>query len=127
MEESKKPYGYELIIDMHGCDVSRFNRRSIEEYMETVCEAIGMVRKDLHFWDYQDLPLDERPKEPHLLGTSAVQFISTSSIIIHMLDKLKAVYVNIFTCKPFDRKVAEELTRKCFAANEGTARFIERI
>lgn len=127
MAESKKPYGYELIMDLHGCDVSRFNRRSIEEYMETVCEAIGMVRQDLHFWDYKHLPPHERPKEPHLLGTSAVQFISTSNIVIHTLDKLEAVYVNIFTCKPFDSEVAEKLTRQWFAANGGTARFIERI
>jgi len=127
METKVKPYGYELIMDLHGCDVSKFNRESIEGYMETVCEAIGMVREDLHFWDYEGLPVEERPKEPHLLGTSAVQFITTSNITIHTLELLSAAYVNIFSCKPFDEEVAEEITKKWFGANGCNARFIERI
>jgi len=121
------PYGYELIIDLHGCDVGRFTRKSIEEYFVAVCNAIGMEREDLHFWDYEGVPEEELPKEPHLLGTSAVQFITTSSITIHTLDLLKAVYVNIFSCMEFDEKVAEKITKKWFGANGCSARFIERI
>jgi S-adenosylmethionine/arginine decarboxylase-like enzyme len=127
MEESKKTYGYELIMDLHGCDVSSFNRRSIEEYMAAVCEAIDMKREDLHFWDYEAVPVEKRPKEAHLLGTSAVQFITTSNIVIHTLDLLKAAYVNIFSCKPFEKKVAEKVTREWFGANGCSALFIERI
>ncbi len=127
METKKKPYGFELILDMHGCDVGKFTRKSIEEYMEAVCAAIDMEREDLHFWDYEGVPEEELPKEAHLLGTSAVQFITTSNIVIHTLDLLKAVYVNIFTCKEFDEKVAEQITKEWFGAKECRARFIERI
>ena len=123
----KKPYGYELIMDLHGCDVGKFNRKSIEGYMVTVCEAIGMEREDLHFWDYEGVPEKDLPKEAHLLGTSAVQFITTSNIVIHTLDLLKAVYVNIFSCKEFDEKVAEQITKEWFGAKECRSRFIERI
>lgn len=122
-----KPYGFELVMDLHGCDVGKFNRKSIEGYMVAVCEAIGMVREDLHFWDYEGVPAEERPKEAHLLGTSAVQFITTSNIVIHTLDLLKAVYVNIFSCKDFDEKVAEQLTKEWFGAEECRTQFIERI
>ena len=86
MGKPEKPYGFELILDLHGCDVSKFNRKSIEGYMVAVCEAIGMVREDLHFWDYEGMPEEEIPKDSHLLGTSAVQFISTSNIVIHTLN-----------------------------------------
>jgi S-adenosylmethionine/arginine decarboxylase-like enzyme len=125
--KSNEAYGYELIMDLHGCDVDKFNRKSIEAYMVAVCEAIDMEREDLHFWDYQGVPEEELPKEAHLLGTSAVQFITTSNIIIHTLDLLRAVYVNIFTCKPFDSKVAEELTKEWFGAKACRTHFIERI
>jgi len=127
MKTKEKPYGYELIMDLHGCDASKFNRRSLEKYFEKLCKAIDMKRRDLHFWDYEGVPAEERPKEAHLLGTSAVQFIQTSDIVIHTLDVLEAVYVNIFTCKPFEKEVAEKLTKEWFGANECRTHFIERI
>lgn len=127
MDKSKKPYGFELIMDLHGCDVAKFNRESLDGYFEKLCKAIDMQREDLHFWDYEGIPIEERPTEPHLLGTSAVQFIETSSIIIHSLDLLEAVYVNIFSCKEFDAKVAEKITKEWFGANGCRTHFIERI
>jgi S-adenosylmethionine/arginine decarboxylase-like enzyme len=127
MDESKKPYGYELIMDLHGCDVSKFNRTSLDNYFEKLCTAIDMKRADLHFWDDEGLPPEERQTLPHTKGSSAVQFMLTSSVVVHTLDLLEAVYINIFTCKPFERKVAEELTKEWFGANGCTAHFIERI
>jgi len=127
MEDSKKPYGYELIMDLHGCDVSKFNRKSLDSYFEKLCKAIDMKRADLHFWDDEGLPPEKRQTLPHTKGTSAVQFILTSSVVVHTLDLLEAVYINIFTCKPFERKAAEELTKEWFGANGCRAHFIERI
>ena len=127
MNESKKPYGYELIMDLHGCDASKFNRTSLDNYFEKLCKAIDMKRCELHFWDDVGLPPEERQTLPHTKGTSAVQFILTSSVVVHTLDLLEAVYVNIFTCKPFERKVAEELTKEWFGANGCRTHFIERI
>jgi len=127
METKAKPYGYELIMDLHGCDVSKFNRTSLDNYFEKLCKAIDMKRADLHFWDDEGLPPEKRQTLPHTKGSSAVQFILTSSIVIHTLDLLEAVYVNIFSCKPFDEKVAEKVTREWFGANGCNARFIERI
>ena len=127
MNESKKPYGYELIMDLHGCDASKFNRTSLNNYFEKVCKAIDMKRCELYFWDDVGLPEEEKQTLPHTKGTSAVQFILTSTIVVHTLDILGAVYVNIFTCKPFERKVAEELTKEWFGANGCRTHFIERI
>ncbi len=127
MDKLENPYGFELIIDLHGCDVSTFNRESLDGYFEKLCKAIDMKRADLHFWDDVGLPEEEKQTSPHTKGSSAVQFILTSSIVIHTLDLLEAVYVNIFSCKEFDAKVAEEITKKWFEANGCRAQFIERI
>ena len=125
--KEEKPYGFELILDLHGCDVGRFTRKSIEEYFVAVCNAIGMEREDLHFWDYEGVPAEEISNEAHLSGTSAVQFITTSNIVIHTLDKLKAAYVNIFSCKRYDKKIAEQITKEWFGAKDCRTHFIERI
>ena len=120
-------YGIELILDMHGCDSSTFTRESIGRYFERLCELIDMKREALYFWDDIGVPEEERQTSPHTQGTSAVQFILTSSIIIHTLDQLGAVYVNMFSCKGFDPKLAEKFTVKWFGAGDCSARFIERI
>ncbi len=127
MSDRSPPYGFELILDLHDCDVSKFNRSNLEVYFAKLCKAIDMERCELHFWDDVGVPPEERQTSPHTKGTSAVQFILTSTIVVHTLDLLKAVYVNIFSCKPFDRNVAEELTKEWFGAEKCTAHFIERI
>ncbi len=124
---TQKIYGFELILDLHGCDVGKFTRKSIEGYMVTICDAIGMEREDLHFWDYEGVPEEEIPKDSHLLGVTAVQFITTSNIVIHTLDKLEAVYLNIFSCKKYDTELAEKITREWFGAKDCRTNFIERI
>jgi S-adenosylmethionine/arginine decarboxylase-like enzyme len=126
MEAKGKPYGYELILDLHSCDVSKFNRTSLDGYFEKLCKAIDMKRADLHFWDDVGLPPEKCQTQPHTRGTSAVQFILTSTIVVHSLELLEAAYVNIFSCKPFDEKVAEEITKEWFGANGCRAHFIER-
>jgi len=120
-------YGIELILDMHGCDASKFSRESIEAYFERLCVLIDMQREELHFWDDVGVPEEDKQTLPHTQGTSAVQFILTSSIVIHTLDQLRAVYINMFSCKAFDPKVAEQFSIEWFDAAECSARFIDRV
>ena len=127
MSKLQQPYGYELIIDLHDCDVSKFSRKSLREYFKKFCNAINMKRCELYFWDDVGVPAKEKETLPHTKGTSAVQFILTSNITIHTLDLLKAAYVNIFSCKKFDRKIAEKITKEWFGAKKCRTHFIERI
>lgn len=119
-------YGKELIIDLKGCNVKTFNRGSIENYFIRLCKLIDMKRCDLHFWDDMDVPLAERQTLPHTKGTSAVQFILTSNITIHVLDILGEAYVNIFSCKNFDYLKANDFTVDWFNATKYNYRFITR-
>ncbi len=120
-------YGFELIMDLHGCDVGKFKRKSLDEYFDKVCKAIDMEKCERYWWDDVGVTEEERQTSPHTKGTSAVQFILTSTIVVHTLDLLKAVYINIFSCKTFDEKVAEQVTKEWFGAKECRTRFIERI
>jgi S-adenosylmethionine/arginine decarboxylase-like enzyme len=74
--------------------------------------------------------MDDCPPEwkdiPHLNGISAVQFISTSNFTIHALTDLKAVYLNIFTCKDFDVKSAVHFAREYFNGTVVTCETIVR-
>lgn len=124
---NEEPYGSELILDMHGCNVATLNRKSLDGYFDKLCKAIAMVKCERYWWDDVGVPEEERQTSPETKGTSAVQFILNSTIVVHTLDELGAVYVNIFSCKPFDRGIAEQLTSQWFGAKKCTTHFIERI
>ncbi|RJQ57335.1 MAG: hypothetical protein C4530_12770 [Desulfobacteraceae bacterium] len=124
---AKSIYGYELILDLHGCDVSKFNRDSLDGFFKKLCKAIKMVKCERYFWDDVGVPEEEQQTSPHTKGTSAVQFILTSTIVIHTLELMEAAYINIFSCKEYDAELAEKLTREWFGAQECRSHYIERI
>jgi S-adenosylmethionine/arginine decarboxylase-like enzyme len=125
--QNHSAYGVELILDMHGCDPSTFNRDSIDRFFTELCEVIDMQRCVVHFWDDVDVPKEEQQTLPHTKGTSAVCFILTSSIVIHTLDILEAVYLNIFSCKPFDPEVATAFAKNWFCAQDVNPSFLTRM
>jgi len=55
-----------------------------------------------------------------------VCFILTSSVVIHTLDDLRAVYVNIFSCREFDPAVTTRFTKEWFEAGSCRPTFIKR-
>ncbi len=119
-------YGKELLLDIHNCDPSTFNRKSIRRYLKELCNLINMKRESLHWWDDYGVPPEERETEPHLVGTTAVQFIRTSNIVIHTLDLLDKVYINIFSCKDFNEADALKLSVNWFKGKVIHTCLIER-
>ena len=125
-DQADTTYGFELVLDMHGCDASKFNRTDIDAFFAELCRRIDMQKCEVHFWDDVGVPLVEQQTSPHTKGTSAVCFILTSSIVIHTLDMLKAVYVNIFSCKDFDADLATRFTSEWFGADTCDPTFLKR-
>lgn len=126
MKDSAGVYGWELILDLHECDDEKFTRADIERFCAELCELIDMERCDLHFWDDVGVPEEDQQSHPKTKGTSAVQFILTSTIVIHTLDLMKAAYVNIFSCKEFNPDEAAQFTAKWFGSTEWTANVVTR-
>ena len=120
-------YGKELIIDLHNCDPARFTRKSIRAYFRQLCKLIDMKREKICWWDDLHIPEVEKETEPHLVGTSAVQFIRTSNVTIHTLDLLKKVYLNIFSCKDFDESVVVNFTATHFEGKVIKQTVVERL
>lgn len=119
-------YGTELILDLHECDGSLFTRECLESFFRQLCELIDMERCELHFWDDVGVPLEDQQTHPKTKGTSAVQFILTSTIVVHTLDLMKAVYVNIFSCKPFDTDDASRFTARWFKSADWNSTVVVR-
>lgn len=120
-------YGKELILDLHDCSPELFNRATLTNFMVRLCDLIDMEREDLHFWDDLETPPEERETEPHLVGTSAVQFIRTSNITIHTLELMKRVYLNIFSCKDFDDEATTKFCEEYFRGKVVKKTVVDRI
>ena len=122
-----KPYGYSLVLDMHGCDVNKFNRITIGTFLRDLATEILHVEPcDLHFWDDVGVPDDEKQTDPKTQGTSACLFIITSNITIHTLDQLGSVYLDVFSCNKFDPIEVYGFACAWFRAQTMEKHFIER-
>jgi S-adenosylmethionine/arginine decarboxylase-like enzyme len=120
------PYGQELILDLHDCDSSLFTRKHLTRFFIELCKLIDMNRADLHFWDDVGVANEDRQTDPKTKGTSAVQFILTSTIVVHTLDLLESVYVNVFSCKEFDAKATEKFVADWFKAKSWQSSSVTR-
>ena len=124
--DQQAPYGQELILDLHNCNTAKFTRLDIERFCTALCELIEMERCELYFWDDMGVAEEERQTHPKTKGTSAVQFILTSTIVIHTLVLMKAAYVNIFSCKEFETDEAASFTAEWFGAKDWTSNVVIR-
>ena len=61
-----------------------------------------------------------------LKGFSSVQFMETSSITAHIAEQMLEAHINIFSCKDFDSKKAEEFTKEFFKAQKVKSKLIKR-
>ena len=117
----KKIYGYELVMDLEGCaEEVLTSRRKLKEYVAKLCKLIKMkpYGKTLipHFGT----------KVAFTKGYSLVQLIETSSITGHFSDLWGKAYINIFSCRKFNRTAAKKFTRRFFRAKSVKNRFLIR-
>jgi len=121
MSTARKTFGTELILDLHGCDPEIIrSRKKLEEFARKLVRRIRMVAYGKPFLAHFG------HKDPVTSGYSLVQLIETSSITAHFSEGKNSVYLNIFSCKPFDKDDALEFCKEYFKARRVRNRFIVR-
>jgi len=109
----KKIYGKELILDLYDCDPKIIrSKKKILEYSDKLCDLIKVKK--------YGKPICERfaLNDPHTAGYSLVQLIETSSISGHFSELWNQAFIDIFSCKLFDEKIATNFTKKFFKAKK---------
>lgn len=121
-------YGKEMILDLHDCNKELMNQRSLEMYFKELCDLIDMERVKTEYWiEDEGMSREEYDANPHLQGVSACQFIKTSSIVVHTISGLGNVYINIFSCKDFDARLAEGFTIGFFEGTKVNCVVLDRV
>lgn len=114
-------YGLELIVDMKGCDLSGLTQEKLGQFLIDLVDRVKMVRHgEPLFWE-------DHSGNPHLEGISAVQFIETSNVVCHALPMLKAIYLNLFSCKPFDADDALKFSMEYWGATSENHTIVTRV
>ena len=100
----------ELILDLHGCDLTDISRRKLENFFDEICRLTEMKRRGRPLW------WTEKRRIPHLHGLSAIQFVTTSNIVCHLLPLLGAAYINVFSCKAFEPRGVARFAKRYWKA-----------
>ncbi len=121
-------YGSELIIDLSKADVSKFNRKDLDTFLDKLCiDVLDVEVCDRHYWDDVGVPPKKQQTDPKTKGTTVIQFLLFSNVTVHTLDLLGTVYINIFVCREFDIQRSIDFCEEFFNANIENVTVINRI
>ena len=116
-----KYWGMELQLDMYNCDPDLIrNKYWIGKFTEYLCDMIKVKR-------FGKPIIVNFGEDKRVAGYSLAQLIETSLVSAHFVNQTNAVYLNIFSCKPYDYKLAKKFAVKWFKAKKSKSKLTYRI
>ena len=105
---AKNAWGIASAIDIYDCNPETIrDAEAIKRFVVELCDLIEMKRfgetQVVHFGE------DER-----VAGYSMVQLIETSLISGHFANQSNAVYLDVFSCKPYLPEMVQDFAEKFF-------------
>lgn len=117
--KTKNWWGKAVSLDLHNCNKSMLNDpKAIKRY---ISKLVSIIKMQKHGQTYI-----KQFGTGELKGWSAMQFIKTSSIIIHCDDKGGRAFVDIFSCKDYSQKIASDFSKSFFEASKVRVRVVKR-
>jgi len=98
----KEPFGKHFIIDANECLGELKDRNHIQEFINSLVSKIGMSKKGETIFEYFEDDVNGYNRERDIVGWSVVQIISLSSIVIHINEISRTIYLDVFTCGDLD-------------------------
>ena len=113
-------WGMETIIDVKKCNPEIIrSAEAIKEYVKQLCQLIDMSR-------FGDTICVHFGQDEAVAGYSMIQLIETSLISGHFANATNNIYINIFSCKPYDPYAAAAFTQAFFKGASYTMNVVLR-
>ena len=111
MEHSTEYWGISSSIDLYECDLSLMqDADAIREFVKILCDdQIKMKR-------YGETQVIFFGDEPRVQGFSMTQLIETSLVSAHFADASRAIYLDVFSCAPYDPEDVANFALEYFKA-----------
>jgi S-adenosylmethionine/arginine decarboxylase-like enzyme len=110
MSDETEYWGISSSIDLYECDLTLMqDAKAIREFVKILCDRIKMRRHGetqvVYFGD-----------DPRVTGFSMTQLIETSLISAHFADTSCAIYLDVFSCAPYEPEEAAKFAAEYFKA-----------
>jgi S-adenosylmethionine/arginine decarboxylase-like enzyme len=112
-------WGYHLMLDCSSC-----NHDAITDH-DTIYRFTKKLVKDIDMVAYGE-PQIVKFGHGDKQGYTLVQLIETSNICAHFVDENDTAYIDVFSCKPYDDQVVEDLVVEFFGAAKIRKNFVTR-
>jgi S-adenosylmethionine/arginine decarboxylase-like enzyme len=110
MENETEYWGVSSCIDLYECDLKLMqDADAIRKFVKLLSERIKMRR-------YGETQVVFFGDEPRVQGFSMTQLIETSLISAHFADASQAIYLDVFSCAPYDSEAAAKFAAEYFKA-----------
>lgn len=119
-ENETEYWGISSCVDLYECDLSLMqNESAIREFVKILCERINMRR-------YGETQLVFFGDEPRVQGFSMTQLIETSLISAHFANASRTIYLDVFSCAPYNPEDVAEFAKEFFKALHYNLKVINR-
>ena len=113
-------WGWELQLDCGVCNPKSIrDPLLIKAFARDLVKAIDMVA-------YGD-PVVVHFGSEDKMGYTLFQLIETSCISAHYSEDTSSAFINVFSCKPFDKLIVKEIVKNYFEPEVILMNFIERV
>ncbi len=120
MDNELTPWGVSTSIDLYDCDLKLMqDAEAIKDFVCQLCDRIKMRR-------YGETQVVRFGDDPRVTGFSMIQLIETSLISAHFADNSCAIYLDVFSCAPYDSNAAAEFAKEFFKADRYELHRVER-
>lgn len=112
-------WGYMYSLDCGLCDSQCIRSKiMIEKFVKELVKKIDMKA----YGEPQIVHFGSENKA----GYTLVQLIETSNIVAHFCEEDNAMFIDVFSCKAFDKGTVEDIVRKYFQPKRIVEHYMER-
>jgi len=120
VKEEQEYWGVSSSIDLYDCDLALMqNADAIREFVRILCDRIKMRR-------YGETQVVFFGDEPRVQGFSMTQLIETSLISAHFADASRAIYLDVFSCAPYNPEDVANFAKEYFKADHYRLNVVQR-
>jgi S-adenosylmethionine/arginine decarboxylase-like enzyme len=119
-EQETEYWGVSTCINLYECDLALMqNADAIRTFVVELCDRIKMRR-------YGETQVVFFGDEPRVQGFSMTQLIETSLISAHFADASRAIYLDVFSCAPYNAEDTTRFAAEYFKAKRYTFEVVHR-
>ncbi len=120
MEAATEYWGLSSCIDLYECDLHLMqDAGAIREFARLLCDRIKMKR-------YGDTQVVHFGDDPRVNGFSMTQLIETSLVSAHFAEASRAIYLDVFSCAPYEPEDAAKFALDYFKGKRYDLHVVER-